>query len=260
MGRKYPAAFYYPARSPKSQPPIMMGAIKSFAKRLPFVPAAYEAYLARRRRRMSTQQIFTEIFQENSWKGSNSVSGPGSDLTETKTVIEELQALLKELHVATILDMPCGDFHWMRMLDLHDIKYTGADIVTEVVCRNKRYESDNIHFVRADLLVDDLPRVDLVLCRDCLVHFSLADIHLALEKICGSDSTYLLTTTFPRALKNIDIVTGGWRVLNLQIKPYNLPAPLRTISEGCTAENGRYLDKSLALWRVEDIRESVKTR
>jgi hypothetical protein len=207
---------------------------------------------------MSTQQIFTEIFQKNTWKGSNSVSGPGSGLDATKTVIEELQVLLKELHVATMLDMPCGDFYWMRMLDLRDIKYIGADIVKEVVSQNKRSESDNIRFVQADLLVDDVPGVDFVLCRDCLVHFSLADIRLALKKICGSASTYLLTTTFPGALKNIDIVTGGWRVLNLQIEPFNLPRPLRIISEGCTAEDGRYFDKSLALWRVDDIRERVK--
>lgn len=236
----------------------MMSVIKSFAKRLPLVPAAYEACLAHRRRRMSTQQIFTEIFQKNTWKGLNSVSGPGSDLDETKTVVAALQVLLKELHVATMLDLPCGDFHWMRMLDLSGIKYIGADIVEEVIRQNKRYETGNITFAQADLLLDEVPRVDLVLCRDCLVHFSLADIRLALQRIGESESTYFLTTTFPDASTNIDIVTGGWRVLNFQIEPFNLPPPLRVMSEGRKAANGRYFHKALALWRVEDITESVK--
>lgn len=240
------------------QEAILLKVIKSVAKTLPFVPAAYEAYWARRRSRMPTQQIFRDVCQKNTWQGIDSVSGPGSELGQTKTVIAELPELLKELGVATLLDMPCGDFHWMRLVDLHNIRYIGADIVNEVVCHNKRYESDNITFVHSDLLTDELPKVDVVLCRDCLVHFSFADIRRALKNICRSASTYLLTTTFPAASKNTNIVTGGWRVLNLQLEPFNLSAPLRLIVEGCTEEKGRYNDKSLGLWRVDDIRERVK--
>lgn len=209
---------------------------------------------------MSTQQIFTEIFRKNAWQGMNSVSGPGSDLDQTKTIIEELPVLLRGLGVSTILDMPCGDFHWMRFFDFDDIKYIGADIVEELVCHNKKYESDNIAFVHADLLTDKLPEVDLVLCRDCLVHFSFADIHRALKNICKSASKYLLTTTYPDMPQNVDIATGSWRALNLQLAPFNLPAPLRFIFESCTEDNGKYSDKSLGLWRVDDIRERVKNR
>jgi hypothetical protein len=236
----------------------MLEIVKSIAKRLPFVLAAHEAYSSYRRSRMSTQEIFTRIFQRNAWKGAHSVSGWGSDPDQTGNIIKELPVLLKELGTSTMLDLPCGDFHWMRVLDLKDIKYIGADVVNELVCHNRRHESDNTSFVHLDLLADELPSVDLVFCRDCLVHFSFADVGRALSNICRSSSTYLLTTTFPDAPKNIDIVTGGWRVLNLQIEPFNLPPPLRVIVEGCTEAGGRYSDKSLGLWRVEDINECVK--
>lgn len=239
------------------QQALMLKAIKAFANRLPIVPSVYEAYMDRRRNRMSTQEIFTEIFRRNAWKGVHSVSGPGSGLDQAKAVIEELPSLFKTLGITTMLDVPCGDFYWMSSLDLGDVKYVGADIVQELVCHNKRYESDNIAFVHANLLTDELPRVDLVLCRDCLVHFSLADIHRALKNLCRSSSEYLLTSTYQTTPRNIDITTGAWRPLNLQIAPFSLPVPLRFIVEGVTEGNDKFKGKSLGLWRVGDIRDAL---
>jgi len=209
---------------------------------------------------MSTEEIFTEIFKQNAWEGKHSVSGSGADPDQTETIIQELPALLSELRVSTMLDLPCGDFHWMSKLDLKGlgIKYIGADIVKELVSQNKEYESHRISFVQANLLSDQLPTVDLVLCRDCLVHFSFADLRLALNNICRSGSTYLLTTTFSAQLKNVDIATGGWRALNLQIEPFNLSAPLRILVENCTEENGSFDDKSLGLWKVSDIKRRLE--
>lgn len=231
----------------------MIKAIKSFAQKLPIVPSVYEAYVDHRRKRMSTEEIFTEILENNAWKGANSASGPGSDLDQTKTLIEELPLLLSKLGVSTMLDVPCGDFYWMKFLDLKNTKYIGADIVRELICQNKKYESRKISFVHADLLRDELPRADLVLCRDCLVHFSFADIDRALRNIRRSSSEYLLTTTYPDICQNSDIITGGWRALNLQLEPFNLPAPLHVIVEGCTERSGTVRDKSLGLWKVKDI-------
>ena len=35
---------------------------------------------------------------------------------------------------------------------------------------------------------------------------------------------------------------------------FNLPAPVKLINEGCTEDGGKFADKSLGLWRVEDLR------
>ena len=66
---------------------------------------------------------------------------------------------------------------------------------------------------------------------------------------------YLLTTTFPDCEENEDITTGDWRLLNLERPPFNLPPPIQLINEGCSESNGKYSDKSLGLWLIEDIVE-----
>jgi hypothetical protein len=150
-----------------------------------------------------------------------------------------------------MLDIPCGDFFWMKTLEL-DVSYTGADIVGDVIEINERcYAGVRRRFVRLDLTRDDLPKADLVLCRDCLVHFSYADISRALANIRRSGSTYLLTTTFPDRTANEEIPTGSWRPINLQRPPLNFPPPLESIREGYWSEDhGR---KDLSLWRIADI-------
>jgi hypothetical protein len=35
--------------------------------------------------------------------------------------------------VKSLLDIPCGDFHWMRRVNLQGLSYVGADIVRELI-------------------------------------------------------------------------------------------------------------------------------
>ena len=100
---------------------------------------------------------------------------------------------------------------------------------------------------------DPLPRADVLLCRDALVHLSFADIRRVLRNVRASGTAYLLTTTFPGHAVNEDIVSGDWRLLNLEHAPFAFPPPRALIVEGCTEGSGRFADKSLALWRVEDL-------
>jgi hypothetical protein len=152
-----------------------------------------------------------------------------------------------------MLDIACGDFYWMSRVDLRTVDYTGADIVADLIMHNRRYEMSNIRFRKLDLLKEKLPKVDLVLCRDCLVHFSFKDAFAALRNVCESGSTYVLTTTFTSRRCNRDIATGQWRPLNLEDAPFSFPLPLKSIDEGCTECEGAFSDKSLGLWRVADI-------
>ncbi len=208
-----------------------------------------------RLRNRSTAEVFEEIHRTNAWGGRDSLSGTGSDAEQTRLVVAALQRIIAERNVATLLDIPCGDFHWMRHADLAGADYTGADIVDELIEENRRrYTRPRTAFRRLDLLSDELPRVDLVFCRDCLVHFSHADVRRALANIIGSGSRFLLTTTFSEQRFNAEIVTGQWRRLNLERPPFSLPSPLELINEGCTEEDGAFADKSLGLWRIEDLR------
>ena len=153
-----------------------------------------------------------------------------------------------------MLDIPCGDFHWMKEVDLHNIHYLGADIVVPLLEQNKRkYSSDRVQFRHLNLIEDEIPQVDLLLCRDCLVHFSVRDVVSALTNLCNSQSKFLLTTTFPKQLRNREIKTGQWAALNLEIEPFNLPPPLEIINEQCMEASGVFKDKSLGLWRISDL-------
>lgn len=240
-----------------------MGALREIAKKIPVIPYVYRAlhnrYILYQLKSKSTEDVFTDIYRNNEWGGKDSVSGTGSDVHQTKIITSELSALLKALNISTMLDIPCGDFHWMKSVDLNNIDYTGADIVKELIQNNRaKYARDGIRFQHLNLLKDKLPKVDLIFCRDCLIHFSFADIALALDNICNSQSKYFLTTTFTSIKDNHDIVTGRFRTINLELFPFVLPKPLKIINERCTEADGAYEDKALALWRIADIRESLR--
>jgi hypothetical protein len=64
---------------------------------------------------------FTNIFYNNSFNGTASVSGSGSDLTQTQTIRIEIPKLLKKHNVNTFIDAPCGDFYWMQHIELDGI-------------------------------------------------------------------------------------------------------------------------------------------
>lgn len=202
------------------------------------------------------EKVFTRIYREAAWGGKESISGPGSDLDQTQGLLEALPRLFDELSIESLLDVPCGDWNWMQAVDLRGIRYIGGDIVGELVQEvAKRHAGPGREFRQIDLIRDPLPQADLVFCRDCLVHLSHENVFSALQNIVRSGAKYLLTTTYPtRAGTNKDIPTGRWRALNLEQSPFGFPTPQRSILEGCSEREGALADKTLALWRVADLK------
>lgn len=209
---------------------------------------------ADRLRGLGLQEAFAHIYATNLWGSDESRSGLGSAEDATRLVRAALPEILRAVGATTLLDVPCGDFGWLSHVDLGPVHYTGADIVASLVERNAETFADpRRQFVHLDLTRDPLPAADVVLCRDCLVHLSFANIVLALDNIKRSGSTYLLTTTFTEQTHNEDIDDGDWRVINLERPPFNLPPPMALVVEGCVEGNGTYADKALALWRIADL-------
>ena len=190
-----------------------MAKIKEFAKKVPLLPIVYRrvrnAYTNFRQKLINTEQVFTDIYNNNGWGGQVSVSGPGSDPHQSRIIVRELPILFKDLSIKTMLDIPCGDFNWMNNVNLDGTDYIGADIVNELIKKNiEQFKKNDVRFLKLNLLTDELPRVDLIFCRDCLVHFPVKDIFNALGNIYTSRSEYLLTTTFTERTENQDIETG----------------------------------------------------
>tara|TARA_Y100000589_G_scaffold329294_1_gene375421 strand:+ start:979 stop:1719 length:741 start_codon:yes stop_codon:yes gene_type:complete len=202
----------------------------------------------------TNKDIFTDIYLDNKWGDKNSFSGTGSNLDQTKIIIRDLPNIIKQYKIKNILDIPCGDFYWMKEIDLRELNYIGADIVSKLINKNiKEFKRTNINFQIIDLLEDKIPDSDLIFCRDCLVHFSFRDIFKALKNIKKSNSKYLMTTNFFERSTNQDISTGSWRTINLCKPPFNFPEPLLTILENCTEGDNQFSDKSLSLWELSKI-------
>lgn len=215
----------------------------------------YESML--RTRNMTAEERFTWVYENRIWNsfGSNeSVSGVGSTLECTANLRTELPKLLEEYSIKTLLDAPCGDFNWMRhVLPETDVVYIGGDIVAPLVQRlQQSFSSARISFRHLDLLTDDLPPADLLLCRDCLFHLSYSDTRRFFANFLRSNIPYLLTTTHDNTdgFVNKDIPTGDFRRIDLTSAPYLLPREsLRTIVDFVPPEPSR----SLQLWHRDQL-------
>ena len=209
-------------------------------------------HILRRRRisRMSTRQVFVDIYEKQRWESSESVSGSGSTQRATQSIRSGLPALLDELGVRSMLDAPCGDFAWMQGVELPVDKYIGADIVPAMVKKLiNRYGNDKRTFVLLDIIEDPLPNADLFFCRDCMIHLDLRKAVKVLENFKRSNCTYMLASTYTETDHNRDIVTGEARPLNLCRPPFNLPDPLRLVEDTGTI----VVDKAMGLWRRDQL-------
>ena len=204
--------------------------------------------------RTQAQEVFRQIYKANLNVGDESVSGPGSVLSRTQVIRTQIPILFDKYKIRNILDAPCGDFNWFKKIVNSVDQYMGVDIVSALINQNnKRYASKSIRFRLIDVREDNLPEVDLIFSRDCLVHFPQQDIFNALRNIKRSGSRYLLMTTFSKPRKNRDINLGDWRPINFNESPYNLPPPIHSINEKCDEAGGKYRDKCLALWDLKNM-------
>ncbi|HYV25564.1 MAG TPA: class I SAM-dependent methyltransferase [Pyrinomonadaceae bacterium] len=196
----------------------------------------------------SIKTTFTRIYENNCWADPESVSGRGSTLARTEVIRHALPVLLESIGAKSLLDAACGDFNWMRHVDLSGIEYSGADVVPELVSRNCRlYGGKGKSFAVLDITRDPLPEVDVILCRDCLIHLSSKHVRAAIANFKRSNSSFLLATTHTTITQNEDTQSGCGRLVNLQLSPFNFPPPLQLITEDAE------LGKHLGLWSIEKL-------
>ncbi|WP_306005622.1 class I SAM-dependent methyltransferase [Aquicoccus porphyridii] len=199
-------------------------------------------------------EVFSRYYRSNKWGDAESRSGKGSNLDATLILRERLPALVAELGIESLLDLPCGDYFWMARTDLGVAQYTGGDIVAEMIEANRAaHARDGVQFEVIDLIAGPILRHDLIFTRDCLVHLSTAHVKAALANIRASGAEWLLTTTYPGSGTNQEISTGQWRRIDLEAPPFNLPAPVLLLEEGQEDVPGQAPGKMLGLWKVADL-------
>jgi hypothetical protein len=187
------------------------------------------------------------------WDSNESRSGPGSELSDTVMIRKALPLIWKKYDIKTFLDVPCGDFNWMKEVDKTAIEYIGGDIVDELVAsNNKSYRTERIEFRTIDITKDAIPTVDMIFCRDCLVHLSFENIAKALSNFARSGCKYLMLTSYPLTVKNHDISDGNFREINLFKEPFNLPRKyLHKVKE--KSRRFSEIDRTMYLWDIGDI-------
>jgi hypothetical protein len=204
---------------------------------------------------LNLRQRFQRIHDCNLWGAAESTSGLGSEPDATAVLRAELPRLLAGLGIASLLDAPCGDAGWINRSSL-GVRYVGLEVVPDLVERLQvRAAAGDIGggYHLADITRDPLPRCDAILCRDCLVHLSFANIERAVANFARSGATWLIATTFPEWQTNRDCEDGDWRALNFERAPFDWGAPVGLLNENCTEAGGGWRDKSLGVWRLSDL-------
>jgi len=183
------------------------------------------------------KRVFTSIYKSNHWvqNGSKlpnefvSVSGHGSNINteQHKLLVKNFTNIIKNYKINSILDMPCGDFLWIKeIINKYHIKYLGIDIVEELIKKNlKRYKASNINFENKDILdYKENIYFDLIIIRDLFIHINNSQIHQILNNLKKLKYKYLALTSYNNK-KNSDVIIGKHRKINLLISPFNIKKP-----------------------------------
>ena len=233
-----------------------MSILKSLISLFPGGKKLAERHSYRRRTRRlerigDTEDRFTAIYEQNKWRNEESRSGEGSTLEYTENIRREIPILIERYGFKTILDAPCGDYNWFQYIKRNqDTQYIGADIVDPLIQSNQQsFGNEKTRFAHLDIIRDKLPDADLWLCRDCLFHLSYADIFAVVKNFLDSNIRYLLTSTHPESDRNIDIPTGHFRLINLELPPFGFCKPILTIDDWIEGKPVR----QLALWEQQDL-------
>jgi len=203
------------------------------------------------------EKLFTKYYLNNSWGDPESRSGTGSTLEHNEKLRSQLYRFFEKYRIESIFNAPCGNFNRFRFVSRKNLNYIGGDIVRPLIDENeKKFADEKTRFCHFDITKDSFPTTDLWLCRDVLFHFSEEDIYRALGKFVDSGIPWILTTTFPEHVKNHDIPTGSFRLLNLEKPPFNFCPPIDTLVDSVEGWQKRIL----GLWDRESVMQVLRMK
>ena len=109
---------------------------------------------ASRNRRLSAQDVFTNVYTKGMWGGDPGTffSGPGSNEEAAKPYADFVIRFMTEHNVKSVVDLGCGDFRVGRRIAASGVDYTGVDVVAPLIAENtRRNASPSVRFHRADI-------------------------------------------------------------------------------------------------------------
>ena len=168
---------------------------------------------------LTTQQIFTKIYEEGVWGKSEDpsqkfFSGAGShEGLIVSAYIEAIQNFLSTFEKKpNVVDLGCGDFFIGSNIRSLCANYTACDIVEPLVNFNReKFKSLDVVFKVLDFTKDELPQGEIVFIRQVLQHLSNEQIQNALPQIALKYKYLVLTEHLPGSgefTHNLDKPTG----------------------------------------------------
>src|SRR5437016_14293712 len=101
---------------------------------------------------------FSNIYASDAWTMG---SGPGSLRAVNRPFIDFLTNFIHNNNVRSIVDFGCGDWQYMKSVDLSSVSYLGLDVVDDVLVKSrKQYSRTNVAFARAPENLEDIPEGD----------------------------------------------------------------------------------------------------
>ncbi|HWA90602.1 MAG TPA: class I SAM-dependent methyltransferase [Rhizomicrobium sp.] len=174
----------------------------------------------------------------------DSASGPGSSAKASAEALDFLRRVIAEHDIGSILDLGCGDWHWMRKLGLprptggNPVHYEGWDASEPMVAElDKEFGNEYTSFKVKDITTEPLPNAELIVARDVLFHIDMTLVEGMIKRIRGA-CRFFATTSFAGVTRNTNIqsympIEGwGFHKINLDIAPFDLAPHLA----GCVEE------------------------
>jgi hypothetical protein len=215
--------------------------IKRFCKRI--LPAPFlrliRSYNNREYNNLSTEQIFTKIYERGAWGKSEDpaslfYSGSGSRRDdEIAAYVQSVANFLRSFEVKpNVVDLGCGDFTVGRQVRSFCNRYIACDVVPGLIAFNQgRFRDLGVEFRVLDLIENELPPGDIAFLRQVLQHLSNDQISRFITRVPLSYKFLIVTEHWPSHAKfkhNVDKLTGpGTRMgyesgIVLTSPPFNL--------------------------------------
>lgn len=163
------------------------------------------------------QNIFDRIYLTDKWNGG---SGPGSHPSNTSKYVKFLNSFIRENSIKSILDIGCGDWQLMSMIDLSGVRYKGID-VSPVATAFAKSKAPSGFDISTQNIEDITESFDLVHIKDVLQHLEFSECRRILEIISTRHKSALVVNEHPAASN--DIKNGGYRPLSIVAEPICCP-------------------------------------
>lgn len=170
--------------------------------------------------------------------------GAGSTLAATEYLRSRLPGVLDRLGIRLLIDAPCGDLNWMRLIEVP--YYIGLDLNPDHIKKARQYRQSIFSW---DIVETPLPHGDAIISRDFIQHLPTEKVMTFLKNIRRSEIEWLMITSHSNPVNGDIRDAGDYRPINLLAEPFNFPPPIISIMDPPGSDRILGVWNKNSLWR-----------